>query len=187
MAHAPIEGIYAASGENQRAWWQGAGWREGVRRLGLDECDAPIVRYPGSPDVPNDALTKGHALARRLLLQGLPGSGHAPTALVGFNDWCALGVLRAAAAAGVRVPDQLSVIGFDNTLIGVGTTPPLCSYGPRFIELGQQAASLLAGALRGEVEQPRRVVVPVEFVCRDSCGPAPGQAGKRALDDAAGA
>ena len=120
-------------------------------------------------------VTGGRELAEQLLRDGLPGSGVVPTALVGFNDWCALGVLRAAAALGVRVPEQLSVIGFDGGGVADGTTPPLCSYSPRFIDLGRQTATLLATALRGRLEAPRRVHVPVEFICRGSCGPAPSE------------
>jgi DNA-binding LacI/PurR family transcriptional regulator len=149
------------------------GWRAGIRQAGLDERDAPIFYYPGSTRIPDDSLIQGQALARRVLREGLPGTGRVPTAIVGFNDWCALAVLRAAAEAGLKVPEQLSVIGFDSTHIGVGTTPPLCSYSPRFIEMGRQVASLLAGALQGEVDSPRRVTVPIDFVCRGSCGPAP--------------
>lgn len=159
--------------ENTTVAGHATGWRTGVRRLGLSEQDAPVLRYPGSPGDTNDALTHGGALARRLLCDGLPSTGQLPTAMVGFNDWCALAALRAAAERGVRVPEELSVIGFDDTLIGVGTTPPLCSYGPRFVEQGRQAAGLLASAVRDRLAAPRRVVVPIDFVCRGSCGPAP--------------
>lgn len=159
--------------ENTSVAGRADGWREGLRRVGLHERDAPILRYRGSPGVPQESLDQGRALALRLLRDGLPGTGQIPTAMVGFNDWCALGALRAAAEMGVGVPEQLSVIGFDSTRIGVGTTPPLCTYGPRFIDMGRRAANLLAGALHGELETPRRVVVPVDFVCRGSCAAAP--------------
>lgn len=65
------------------------------------------------------------------------------------------------------------MIGFNSTRVGDGTTPPLCSYSPRFIDMGRQAATLLAAALRGEVSEPRRVSVPVDFVQRQSWGDAP--------------
>ena len=97
-----------------------------------------------------------------------------PTAIVGFNDWCALGALRGAAALGVAVPARLSIIGFDNTLLGEASAPRLCSYQPQAFEMGRQAARLLGAHLRKEVDGPRRVIVPVDFVCRESCGPAPG-------------
>ncbi|HEU5317792.1 MAG TPA: LacI family DNA-binding transcriptional regulator [Chloroflexota bacterium] len=146
------------------------GWQEGVRALGLPEDDAPVLRYvrTGGGDEEN-----GSEMARALLMEGLPGGGGRPTAIVGFNDWCALGALRGAASAGVDVPGQLSVIGFDNTLLGEASTPRLCSYQPQAFEMGRQAARLLGAHLRKEIVEPQRVVVPVDFVCRASCGPAP--------------
>jgi LacI family transcriptional regulator len=175
--------------ENTSVVGRAAGWQAGVRELGLDEWAAPILRYRGRPGVPEEMLTGGRALATQLLTQGLPGawgtSGAAgraseriPTAIVGFNDWCALGVLRVAAELGVSVPDRLSVIGFDSTRVADGTTPPLCSYSPRFIDLGRQAAHLLSAALRIPTAAPQRIHVPVDFVCRGSCGPAPEQTGR---------
>lgn len=150
------------------------GWRAGRRELGLDARDAPILRFQGSPGVPDEMVAGGRELTTALLRDGLPGTGRVPTAVVGFNDWCALGVLRTATAAGVAVPDDLSIIGFDSTRLGDGTSPPLCSYRPRFIELGRCGAALLAGAMRGTAP-PHRVTVPVDFVHRGSCGPAPYQ------------
>jgi LacI family transcriptional regulator len=158
--------------ENTSVVGRAVGWQAGVRQLGLGGEDAPIVRYRGSSGVPEEMLAGGQALAQRLLRDGLPGTGEVPTAIVGFNDWCALGVLRAAAEVGVRVPQQLSVIGFDSTRVGYGTTPPLCSYSPRFIEAGRRAAGLLAAALRGDLAAPRRIQIPVGFECRGSCAPA---------------
>jgi DNA-binding LacI/PurR family transcriptional regulator len=168
--------------ENTSVVGRAAGWRAGVEQLGLDERDAPILRYRGRPGMPEEMLAGGRALAGQLLTEGLPGrrrrggGDRIPTAIVGFNDWCALGVLRVAAGLGVGVPHRLSVIGFDSTRVADGTTPPLCSYRPRFIDLGRASARLLATALRGQLPAPRRVDVPIDFVCRGSCGPAPGTA-----------
>ncbi|MBI3973416.1 MAG: LacI family DNA-binding transcriptional regulator [Chloroflexi bacterium] len=143
------------------------GWHQGVAHTGIAAVDAPVLRMTLKPE---DAASQ--EWARRLLTAGLPGTSQVPTALVGFNDWYALTGLRAATAAGVPVPDQLSVIGFDNA-IGPATTPPLCSYDPHPHDLGMAAAELLGAALRRELESPRRVTIPLDFVCRESCGPAP--------------
>jgi LacI family transcriptional regulator len=146
------------------------GWLAGAAAHGLSRHEAPVLRYarPAGGDEAN-----GREMTRALLTDGLPGSGAAPTAIVGFNDWCALGALRGAAALGVAVPARLSVIGFDNTLLGEASAPRLCSYQPQAFEMGRQAAKLLGAHLRKEVDGPRRVIVPVDFVCRESCGPAP--------------
>lgn len=167
--------------ENTSVTGRAKGWQAGVKKLGLPEADAPILRFQGLSGVPEEMLVGGRKLAEQLLTDGLPGDGarrgrakpRIPTAIVGFNDWCALGVLRAAAARGVHVPQGLSVIGFDSTRVADGTTPPLCSYSPRFIHMGREAARLLTTALRGELDAPRRIEIPVDFICRESCGPAP--------------
>jgi LacI family transcriptional regulator len=150
------------------------GWQEGLARYGLDARSAPIVEYG---DTTFDAGEAGYAIGKRLLLDGLPGAAERPTALLGFNDMCALGILRAARELGISVPEQLSVVGIDNS-IAPYTFPPLCSYDPHFYEAGERAASMLAALLRGgPVEQAPRVVLPFTFVCRGSCGPAPLQPG----------
>ncbi|HET7771705.1 MAG TPA: LacI family DNA-binding transcriptional regulator, partial [Chloroflexota bacterium] len=177
--------------ENTSVVGRAKGWLAGVKQLGLTEDDAPILRYHGRPGVPEEMLAGGRSLATQLLSEGLPaaggspasasgrtrprsaGAGRIPTAIVGFNDWCALGVLRVAAELNVQVPDQLSVIGFDSTRVADGTTPPLCSYSPRFIDLGRQAAHLLSAALQRQVTTPKRIEIPVDFICRGSCAPAP--------------
>lgn len=86
--------------ENTSVIGRAEGWREGMRQAGLTEQDAPIVRYHGAPGVPAEMTAGGYELAQCLLRDGLPGTGQIPTAIVGFNDWCALGVLRAAAGLG---------------------------------------------------------------------------------------
>jgi LacI family transcriptional regulator len=146
------------------------GWLGGAAAHGLSRHDAPVLRYsrPSEGDEAN-----GREMTRALLTDGLPGGGGAPTAIVGFNDWCALGALRGAASLGVAVPGRLSIIGFDNTLLGEASTPRLCSYQPQAFEMGRQAARLLGAHLRKQAGDPQRVVVPVDFVCRESCGPAP--------------
>lgn len=142
------------------------GWQTGVAQCGLVEAGAPILHPRLAGGLP------AHEWLCHLLTAGLPETGQIPTALVCFNDWFALTVLRAAATTGVRIPEQLSVLGFDN-VIGAATTPPLCSYDPHLHDLGMASAELLGAALRGEVDGPRRVTIPLDFVCRESCGPAP--------------
>jgi len=51
--------------------------------------------------------------------------------------------------------------------------PPLCSFNPHLYDVGAKAAAVLAAALRGELAEPHRVLMPLDFVCRSSCGPAP--------------
>jgi DNA-binding LacI/PurR family transcriptional regulator len=159
------------------------GWREGVARCGLDPALAPVVRYPiaGRGDIDN---AQGYAFGKQLLTAGLPVSdddgaggsarGVVPTAILAFNDSCAHGVLRAARELGVSVPEQLSVIGTDDSVARF-TYPALCSYNPEFHQLGVHAVELLGAQLRRDPRAtgPQQVTVPARFVCRESCGPVP--------------
>ncbi|SDU76895.1 LacI family DNA-binding transcriptional regulator [Jiangella alkaliphila] len=146
------------------------GWREGIAQSGGDAADVSIVHATG----PLSPLS-GHDIARRLLTEGLPGSGEPVTAIVAYNDHVAHGVLRAARELSIAVPDQLSVIGFDNS-IGQYLWPALCSYDPHLYAAAEQAAQLLAGLLRGDAAgdpEARRVTIPLDYVCRETCAPAP--------------
>jgi LacI family transcriptional regulator len=149
--------------DRSTVWDHEQGWRRGRSACGLDEKAARMVRYP------EDGLAvRIDALVGDVKRAGPTG----PTAAVCFNDSTAFAVVRATLAAGVRVPEDLSVIGFDNR-IGEYTTPALCSYDPHLLEVGKAAAQLMADVLRGESEEPQRITVPSEFVCRGTCGPAP--------------
>jgi LacI family transcriptional regulator len=142
------------------------GWRRGLQTCGIAEEDAPVVRFRGAHH------EAGLEVGERLLAEGLPSGRGRPTAIVGFNDFVAHGMLRAAARLGVAVPDELSVIGFNN-LVARYTSPPLCSHEFHLPEVGAAAVSLLAAVMRGEVREPTRRTIEPAFVCRGSCGPAP--------------
>lgn len=145
------------------------GWADGLAEFGLTTAEAPIlhpVSYVG------DEAT-GYELGRRLLTQGLPETGERPTAIVGYNDHFAHGVIRAARDLGIAIPGQLSVIGFDNS-IGEYLYPKLCSYDPHLYAIGEQSALLLGSLLRGDHSpRPHRIMLPLDYICRETCAPAP--------------
>lgn len=146
------------------------GWRDAVAGMGLDPAETPIVHASGPL-----SDTAGRDLARRLLTRGLPTSGEPVTAIVAYNDHVAHGVLEAARELGVAVPDQLTVIGFDDS-VSRYLWPAVCSYDPHFYATGERAAVLLAGLLHGrspEGDAPARVMLPLDHVCRASCAPPP--------------
>lgn len=145
------------------------GWRLGLTECGIDPVDAPILQ-PASRV--GDVAT-GYELGMRLLTQGLPETGERPTAIVGYNDHFADGILRAARELSIAVPRQLSVIGFDNS-IGQHLWPPLCSYDPHLFAAGEQAALLLASLLHADHDgDPQRITLPLDYICRETCAPAP--------------
>jgi LacI family xylobiose transport system transcriptional regulator len=103
----------------------------------------------------------------------LLGSGTRPTGIVCCNDWCALAVLRAAGQVGLRVPQDLSVVGFDDVAVAALVTPALTSVRVDIDGLGAMAARLLLT----QKDRPSRgcvVRLPTSLVVRASTGKPPG-------------
>jgi len=94
-----------------------------------------------------------------------------PTAIFAASDLQALGVLEAAAAEGIRVPEELSVVGFDD--IEIAPFAGLTTVRQPLHESGRRGAELLLSVLGGELE-PMSVTLPLELVERRTTAPAPG-------------
>jgi DNA-binding LacI/PurR family transcriptional regulator len=94
------------------------------------------------------------------------------TAVFAANDYSALGVLKAASQRGLRVPEDLSVVGFDDVPESGYFIPSLTTMRQDFPELGRQAISLLLSHLDGKPESHSRPIVP-SLVVRDSTAPPP--------------
>ena len=110
----------------------------------------------------------GYQAARALL--ALP---ERPTALIGFNDKAAVGALAAAAERGLRVPDELSVAGFDDIDLAQATSPMLTTVRQPLAEMGRMAVSLLIRLLEGHRVDALHVELATELVVRGSTGAAP--------------
>ncbi|QGX91730.1 LacI family DNA-binding transcriptional regulator [Tatumella sp. TA1] len=91
---------------------------------------------------------------------------HRFTAVVVANDQMALGTLRALSEAGFRVPDDVSVIGYDDTYDSAFFTPPLTTIAQDFVLLGNTSVEQLLALLSGE--QRCRTVLPVRLVERST-------------------
>lgn len=96
-----------------------------------------------------------------------------PTALVCFNDKTAVGALAAAAERGLRIPEDLSVAGFDDIDLAQATRPQLTTVHQPLQEMGRMAVSLLIRLLEGQRIDALHVELATELVVRGSTGPAP--------------
>jgi len=114
------------------------------------------------------ALEPARAAARELL-----SASPRPTAVAAATDVLALGTLRAAADLGLRVPEDVSVTGFDDVPDAAFAAPPLTTVRQPLREKGEAAAELLAELLEGA--PPRTVELPVELVVRGSTAPPGGR------------
>lgn len=90
-------------------------------------------------------------------------------AVVGANDLKALDALRVFQERGIRVPDDVAVVGFNDDVESRGVTPPLTSVAMPFYEQGQQATRMLVALLQGQ-KVPEQVALPARLMVRQSCG-----------------
>jgi LacI family transcriptional regulator len=94
-----------------------------------------------------------------------------PTALLAFNDLMARGAIEAAQQMGISVPEQLSVVGFDNAEFAPTMHPALTTVHYPAREIAAQALECLARMLQTEDLTPHSLTVPTHLVVRSSCAP----------------
>jgi LacI family transcriptional regulator len=96
-----------------------------------------------------------------------------PTAIFAFNDNIAIGAIQAARARGLRVPEDLSVVGFDDVEHATIVTPALTTVRQPLAEMGRTAVSLLTRLLDRQTFETLHVELATRLVVRDSTAPPP--------------
>src|ERR1700733_13666664 len=96
-----------------------------------------------------------------------------PTAIFAFNDMLAIGAMQAARLRGVSVPDQLSVVGFDDTFEASIVTPALTTVRQPLAEMGRMAVNLLVRQLQNQRIEALHVQLETKLVVRESTAPVP--------------
>jgi LacI family transcriptional regulator len=105
-------------------------------------------------------------------MRALLAQAHPPTAVVATNDVFAVGAMMACRELGVRIPDDVSVTGVDNTDLGATQTPPLTSVETPIVEIGSAAALQLVARLEGRPVDLHQCL-PFSLVRRGSAAPPP--------------
>jgi LacI family transcriptional regulator len=98
-----------------------------------------------------------------------------PTAVMAVNDLTAVGVIKGLLKGGCRVPEDISVTGFDNTRLAEYSNPSLTTVDIHRDMLGQMAADALHELSCSAHPQGREYHIPAELILRDSSGPAPAE------------
>jgi len=140
--------------------WRLAGFRDGLKRAGLVERADYMVQGQFS-------FESGVKAARQLLRLK-----QRPTAIFAADDDMAVGAIWAAAEAGVAVPDEVSICGFDDTTIATQVWPLLTTVHQPVRDMGRRATDELLLGLLGKGE-PRMVEVDYQMRLRASTAPAP--------------
>ena len=115
------------------------------------------------------SIEGGQAAATALLDRGM-------TALVCASDPIALGAIRAVRRAGLSVPNDVSVIGYDDSALMTCTDPPLTTVRQPIEPMGRAAVDLLVGQINGGTFAPNELFYEPELVVRSSTAPAPAAA-----------
>lgn len=137
-----------------------AGYRQALAEVGLGP-EAELV-YRGE-----FTHAGGYEMAQRALT-----ANPRPTALFASNNFIAIGALKALRDAGLRVPEQMAVVAFDDLPEALLIEPFLTATAQPAYEMGRRATDLLLARLSSESEGPRQeIVLPTELVVRQSSGP----------------
>jgi LacI family transcriptional regulator len=136
------------------------------------DSTSPEIAYPGILRL-IEALQSGRGP------QGRARRGLDFTAILCFNDLSAIGTIRALHDAGLRVPEDVSVLGFDDVEAAPFHVPSLTTIRQPLQQMGAMAADALLRKIAGE-SLPRIVRIDPELIVREStCSPAPRSKGRR--------
>ncbi|HEX8343798.1 MAG TPA: LacI family DNA-binding transcriptional regulator [Actinoplanes sp.] len=136
------------------------GWRRALQESGAEVPE--VIRTDWSP-------ASGYRAG--LVLAGMDDV----TAVLCGNDEVAFTVMKGLKDAGRAIPDDVSVIGFDDQPLAAFWSPPLTTMGADFVQLGREAATLLFASINESIAASTAVSAELHLVVRASTGPPPGQ------------
>ncbi|NDJ76072.1 MAG: substrate-binding domain-containing protein [Chloroflexi bacterium] len=149
---------YEARLTTTSVWDRWCGYKDALEEYGLDYDEALVFQKPDvSPDDARD-LYRDYLLTQR------------PSAVFAVKDLVAVDLLQVAQRAGIRVPEDMALVGFDNLNMAAYLTPTLTTVEQLGVEMGLRAANLLIDRIEGYWAPPQHIVLPVSLIVRESCG-----------------
>ena len=146
---------------------------------GLEDSDVGKNRYMGYKSaLSNHGLDESATLVFKgnySFESGIEGANYflsldkPPTAIMCANDSMAIGVMKKISGAGLNVPDDISVIGFDDINMAAHINPPLTTVSAPIKMIANQSFKMLNSLIRGEKLDNRHVALPAQLVIRRSC------------------
>jgi DNA-binding LacI/PurR family transcriptional regulator len=138
-------------------------------QLRLQGCQQALSA--AGPVIPTEWILDGNGLpeAGERAVQELLHASPRPTALFCYNDATAMGCLRAAKEAGLRVPHDLSILGYDDIAAAPYFDPPLTTVAQSKYALGQRATEMALALIQGGQDVQDALLQP-QLVIRSSCG-----------------
>jgi DNA-binding LacI/PurR family transcriptional regulator len=138
----------------------------------MDALKAAGVGFDNPANLTHTSATleNGRKAAAAMLAQAQEDR---PTAIFACNDLLAIGILKEARSAGLSIPRDLSVVGFDNTMLAEICHPTLTSIAQPLREMTEQAMILLNESIDNPDSPKRKIMLMPELIVRHSTGPAP--------------
>jgi DNA-binding LacI/PurR family transcriptional regulator len=132
------------------------GYAEALKEHGLRSCDG-LIRYGGLHE--RDGYT---------LMDSLLGEKELPDAIFAVNDPVAIGAFQRIKEAGLKIPDQIAIMGFSNNKITALVDPPMTTIDQPSFEMGRKAAEILIKSIEEEVIEPKTLVLEAKLIVRGS-------------------
>ena len=164
-------GFFYGSVETKGAQRRIQFFRNAMNDFGLDCRDEWLLDCPWS-------LEGGYQAATVMLERAASSLSGMPTAVIGTSDQIAIGSMRRFREAGLSIPADISVAGFDNSPMARYVTPSLTSLDFPHSKIGEKAAELIIAKVRKEDSLEDELVLPLEVVKRESTAP-PARAEER--------
>ena len=166
---------YSAGPIESVAWRRLMGYRQGLELAGVKLPDEHVVVGPAT-------FEGGVAALHRIWEDDLR-----PTAFLVMSDVMAIGAMWAAGELGLRVPEDLSIVGFDDLSVSRHSNPPLTTVHQPIRQKGEEAARLLLRMIAmPDMERPEHKTLETRLVIRGSTAAAPGHAPAQAPAAASG-
>lgn len=172
--------------DNEKAAYEAVSYliSNGHRKIGFVGCDSPYPsaqqREQGYIKALQDA---GIELNHELMIRGdygfksgydsaekLLGKGLNPTAVFAISDMQAIGVIKALKTKGIRVPEDISVMGFDNISFSAIYDPGITTIAQPTYKIGSRAMSILISQIKEENTKPQHVLLKHSLIVRESTG-----------------
>ena len=161
LGHRRVGFVYSGKGSllttSVRDRWQG--YRRALLEYGQLYDEQLVFQWPDRSNA-DPAGASDHLLLRE----------GGPTAIFAVNDAVALELLQAAQRVGLRVPEDLALVGFDDLSFAAHLSPPLTTVAQPRMDLGLRAGHLLINRIEGQGNLPRHIDLPTSLIIRESCG-----------------
>ena len=135
------------------------GYKKSMRKIGVTDTRKLVIAGDFS-------ITSGRESMKQLLTQALR-----PTAVFAANDEMAMGAMAEIKALGLKIPEDISVIGFDDIRFAEVADPPLTTVRQPRHDIGKRVMTMMLGLLRGETVESPHVILPHELIIRSSAAP----------------